>query len=55
MEDMESVVEGGMISMADKGIRETAEKRLGEVYDKGVVKIGNTKHYSGIADVLKKG
>jgi SepF-like predicted cell division protein (DUF552 family) len=70
MEDMENVVEGGMISMSDikksynknvkntklgKAIRETAEKGLGEVYDKGVVKIGNTKHFSGIADVLKKG
>ena len=67
--DMEDV-EGGMISMSDikksynknvkntklgKAIRETAEKGLGEVYDKGVVKIGNTKHFSGIADVLKKG
>jgi len=68
--DMEEDVEGGKISMSDikksynknvkntklgKAIRETAEKGLGEVYDKGVVKIGNTKHFSGIADVLKKG
>jgi hypothetical protein len=69
MEDMGNVVEGGMISMSNikksynkisnntklgKAIRETAEKGLGQVYDKGVVKIGNTKHFSGIADVLKK-
>jgi hypothetical protein len=68
--DMEEDVEGGMISMSDikksynknvkntklgKAIRETAEKGLGQVYDKGVVKIGDTKHFSGIADVLKKG
>ena len=70
MEDMENVVEGGKISMSDikksynknvkntqlgKAIRETAEKGLGDIYDKGVVKIGDTKHFSGIADVLKKG
>jgi len=68
--DMEEDVEGGKISMSDikksynknvkntklgKAIRETAEKGLGEVYDKGVVKIGDTKHFSGIADALKKG
>jgi hypothetical protein len=26
-----------------------------DVYDKKVVKIGNTKHFSGIADVLNEG
>jgi hypothetical protein len=70
MKDMENVVEGGKISMSDikksynknvkntqlgKAIRETAEKGLGDIYDKGVVKIGDTKHFSSIADVLKKG
>ena len=68
--DMEEDVEGGKISMSDikksynknvkntqlgKAIRETAEKGLGDIYDKGVVKIGDTKHFSGIADALKKG
>ena len=37
-----------------KAIRETAGSAIGHVYDKGVVKIENTKHFSGIADVLKK-
>ena len=36
-------------------MKETAGSAIGQVYDKGVVKIGNTKHFSGIADVLKKG
>jgi hypothetical protein len=62
-------VEGGMLSMADmkksynknvkntklgKALKETAEKGLGQVYDTGVVQIGNTRHLSGIADALKK-
>jgi len=38
-----------------KAIKETAGSAIGQVYDKGVVKIGDTKHFSGIADVLKKG
>jgi hypothetical protein len=68
--DMEEDVEGGKISMSDikksynknvkntqlgKAIRETAGTAIGDVYDKGVVKIGDTKHFSGIADALKKG
>jgi hypothetical protein len=66
--DME--VEGGMISMSNikksynknvkntqlgKALRETAGIAIGDIYDKGVVKIGDTKHFSGVADVLKKG
>ena len=68
--EMNQDVEGGMLSMADikksynknvkstklgKAIKETAGSAIGQVYDKGVVKIGDTKHLSGIADVLKKG
>jgi|AntAceMinimDraft_5_1070358.scaffolds.fasta_scaffold59239_1 hypothetical protein len=68
--EMDQDVEGGMLSMADmkksynknvkstklgKSIRETAEKGLGQVYDTGVVQIGNTRHLGGVADALKKG
>jgi hypothetical protein len=68
--DMEEEVEGGMISNSDiknsynknvkntqlgKALREGVEKGISDVYDKGVVKIGNTKHFNGIADVFKKG
>ena len=68
-EDMENVVEGGKISMSDikksynknvkntqlgKAIRETAEKGLGDIYDKGTEMIGNTRHLNGVADLLKK-
>jgi hypothetical protein len=63
-------VEGGMLSMADikktynknvkntklgKALKETAGSALGQVYDTGVVQIGNTRHLSGVADALKKG
>ena len=69
MEDMENVVEGGKISMSDitksynknvkntqlgKALRETAEKGLGDIYDKGTEMIGNTRHLNGVADLLKK-
>jgi hypothetical protein len=37
-----------------KAIRETAEKGLGQVYDTGVIQIGNTRHLGGVADALKK-
>ena len=39
-----------------KAIKETAGTALGQVYDTGVVQIGNTRHLSGtsIADALKK-
>ena len=67
--DMEEDVEGGKISMSDikksynknvkntqlgKAIRETAEKGLGDIYDKGTEMIGNTRHLNGVADLLKK-
>ena len=38
-----------------KALKETAGTALGQVYDTGVVQIGNTRHLSGIADALKKG
>jgi hypothetical protein len=38
-----------------KALKETAGTALGQVYDKGVVQIGNTRHLSGVADALKKG
>ena len=38
-----------------RAVRDTAEKGIGRVYDKGVVKIGDTKHLGRVADVLKKG
>ena len=60
-------MEGGMISdmkqsynknvkntKLGKALKETAEKGLGQVYDTGVIQIGNTRHLSGIADALKK-
>jgi hypothetical protein len=68
--EMNQDVEGGKLSMADikksynknvkntklgKALKETAETALGQVYDTGVVQIGNTRHLSGIADALKKG
>jgi hypothetical protein len=68
--EMEGEGEGGMISMSDiiksynknvnntklgKAIRESAEKGLGDIYDKRVVKIGDTRNLKSIADVLKKG
>jgi len=68
--EMEEDVEGGMISMSDikksynknlknaqlgKALRETAEKRLGDIYDKGTEMTGNTRHLNGVADLLKKG
>ena len=37
-----------------KAIRETAEKGLGDIYDKGTEMIGNTRHLNGVAD-FKKG
>jgi actin-like ATPase involved in cell morphogenesis len=66
--DME--VEGAKISMSaikksynknvkntklGKALKETAGNAIGDVYDKGTEMIGNTKHLSGIAGVLKKG
>jgi len=36
-------------------LKEGAEKNIGDAYDKGVVKIGDTKHLGRVADVLKKG
>jgi hypothetical protein len=68
--DMGEEVEGGRISMSgikkfynknvkntklEKSLRETAGTAIRDVYGKGVVKIGDTKHFSGVADVLKKG
>ena len=68
--EMEEDVEGGMISVSDikksynknvkntklgKSLRETAEKGLGVIYDKGTEMIENTKYLNGVADVLKKG
>jgi hypothetical protein len=65
---MDQDVEGGKISMADikksynknvkntklgKTIKETAGTALGQVYDTGVVQIGNTRHLGGVADALK--
>ena len=62
-------MEGGKISMSaikqsynknvkntklGKSLKETAGSALGQVYDTGVVRIGNTRHLSGIADALKK-
>ena len=38
-----------------KALRETAEKSLGDIYDKGTEMIGNTRHLNGVADLLKKG
>jgi hypothetical protein len=35
-------------------LKETAEKGPGQVYDTGVIQIGNTRHLSGIADAFKK-
>jgi hypothetical protein len=66
---MDQDVEGGKISMSaikqsynknvkntklGKALKETAEKGLGQVYDTGVVQIGNTRHLGGVADALKK-
>jgi ribosome recycling factor len=66
---MEEEVEGGKISMSaikksyntnvkntklGKALKETAEKRLEQVYDKGTNMIGNMKHLGGVADALKK-
>jgi hypothetical protein len=67
-EEME--VEGGKISFKGikkaynknvkntklgKALREGAEKGIDNLYDKGVVKIGDTKHLGKVADLLKKG
>jgi len=38
-----------------KALREGAEKGIDNLYDKGVVKIGDTKHLGKVADLLKKG
>jgi hypothetical protein len=63
-------VEGGKISVGDikrsynknvkntklgKAIKETAGSALEQVYDTGVVQIGNTHHLGSVADALKKG
>jgi len=37
-----------------KALREGAEKGIDNLYDKGVVKIGNTRHLGKVADLLKK-
>ena len=38
-----------------KALKGSAEKGIGDAYDKGVVKIGDTKHLGKVADLLKKG
>ena len=38
-----------------KALKGSAEKGIDNLYDKGVVKIGDTKHLGKVADVLKKG
>jgi hypothetical protein len=62
-------VEGGKISMADikksynknvkntklgKALKETAGTALGQVYDTGVIQIGNTRQLGSVAEALKK-
>jgi predicted ATP-dependent protease len=37
-----------------KALKETAGSALGQVYDTGVVQIGNTRHLGSVADALKK-
>ena len=37
-----------------KALKETAGNAIGQVYDTGVVQIGNTRHLGGVADALKK-
>ena len=66
-EEME--VEGGKISFKDikkaynknvkntklgRALKGSAEKGIDNLYDKGVVKIGNTRHLGKVADFLKK-
>ena len=67
--ESESEVEGGKISFKgikkayNKNVKNTklgralkgsAEKGIDNLYDKGVVKIGNTRHLGKVADFLKK-
>ena len=67
--ESESEMEGGKISFKGiknaynknvkntklgKALREGAEKGIDNLYDKGVVKIGDTKHLGKVADLLKK-
>ena len=37
-----------------KALKETAGSALGQVYDTGVIQIGNTRHLGSVADALKK-
>jgi hypothetical protein len=37
-----------------KALRKTAQRGLGDIYDRRTEMIGNTKHLNGVADVLKK-
>ena len=68
--EMNQDVEGGKISMSaikqsynknvnntklGKALQETAGTALGQVYDTGVIQIGNTRHLGSVADALKKG